>query len=323
MLRSLSLAALLLALGAGAAPARVAGGTPVAFVALEKDAQLVGVDLTERRVVARIAVPAGPRNITTTGDHRHLLVASPRARTVTLVDSFARRVVKTFRGFGRPIDVAVRGSHAFVTDARRNELVVIDLDRRRIAARIRVPRRPQNVDVGDVALVTHGIATWYVTVLYLSLRGWSHVRLGRVLVPVPGAGDVSRRPDSANAYVILARSGSVAAIDWASKVAFWASGGAAQGFVQNIAFDYFNGNRVWVSNPFAGEVFSLSSRTGRQLRRLRGCPGAGPIVLGGEASVLASCRDAGALAIWDTRTWKRTLVPVGDAPHGVAVAVVP
>lgn len=93
--------------------------------------------------------------------------------------------------------------------------------------------------------------------------------------------------------------------------------------MQNVQFDYFHGNRVWVSNPFAGEVFSLSSRTGRQLRRLRGCPGAGPIALGGQAWLVATCRDAGALAIWDTRTWRRTLVSVGDRPNGVAVAVVP
>lgn len=197
MLRALSLAALLLALGAGAAPARVAGGTVVAFVALETTSQLVAVDLTERRVVARIPVPAGPRNVTAAGDLRQLLVTSPSTGKVALVDAYEGRVATVVGGVGRPLDVAVRGDRAFVTDARRNELVVLDLDRRRIAARVRVPRRPQNVDVGDVALVTHGVATWYVTVVYPSRRGWSHAPLGRVPVPGPGALDVSRQPDSA------------------------------------------------------------------------------------------------------------------------------
>jgi DNA-binding beta-propeller fold protein YncE len=259
-----------------------------------------------------------------TGELRHVLVTSPPTGTVTIVDSFTGRVVKTFRGFGRPLDVAVDASHAFVTDSRLNQLVVIDLDRRRIAARIRVPRRPQNVAVGDVALVTHASPIAKLTVVELRRPGGprrSSIH-GLSVSAEGGPNEVSTQPDSAYAYVTGHRSGGAAGIDWGRGgiPRWWREVGVR---VEHVAFDYFHGRRVWVSDSARGEVLALSSETGRVLRRLGGCLGAGPIALGGQAWVVATCRDARALAIWDTRTWKRTLVPVGDKPHGVAVPVLP
>jgi len=324
VLRTLILAALLLALGAGSAPARDSGGTEVAFVAVERTSQLVAVDLTTNRIVRRVAVPKGPTTVAVTGDARYLLVTSPAARSVTLVDSFTGRVVKRFAGFGRPLDVAVEGKHAFVTDARWNFLVIIDLDSRLCCARVVVPRRPQSIAVGDVALITHSPPNPYLTVIELgatgSLRpGWRP----RLAVPaVRGANDITEQPDTAYAYVTGRRSGGVAGIDWGRGgiPRWWRKVGV---LVEHVAFDYFHGRRVWASDSARGEVLALSSETGRVLRRLRGCPGAGPIAFGGQVWIAATCRDADALAIWDTRTWKRTLVPVGGRPHGVAVAVVP
>jgi DNA-binding beta-propeller fold protein YncE len=324
VLRTLILAALLLALGAGSAPARDSGGTTVAFVAVEKMSQLVAVDLTTKRIVRRIPVPKGPTTVDATGDARYLLVTSPPARSVTLVDSFTSRVVKRFAGFGRPLDVAVEGKHAFVTDARWNFLVIIDLDLRLCCARFVVPRRPQSIAVGDVALITHSPPNPYLTVVELGAPG--PLRPGwrpRLAVPaVRGANDITEQPDSAYAYVTGRRSGGVAGIDWGRGgiPRWWRKVGV---LVEHVAFDYFHGRRVWASDSARGEVLALSSETGRVLRRLRGCPGAGPIAFGGGAWIAATCRDANALAVWNTRTWKRTLVRVGGRPHGVAVAVVP
>jgi DNA-binding beta-propeller fold protein YncE len=258
-------------------------------------------------VLGRVAVPAAPRNVTATGDLRYLLVTSPQARTVSLVDSYTMRVVKVFRGFGRPLDVAVESWNAYVTDARRNELVVIDLVRRRIASRI----------------VTHAPPNPYLTVVELGTPGPLRETVSRQAVPaVGGANDVSEQPDTAYAYVTGRRSGGVAGIDWGvGRPRWWRKVGS---LVQHVAFDYVHGRRVWASDAARGEVLALSSETGRVLRRLGGCPGAGPIAMvPGFPSVVATCRDANALAIWDTRTGSRTLVPVGGRPHGVAVAVVP
>lgn len=298
-----------------------AGGTAVAFVAAEQASQLVAVDLTTGRVVGRIRMPSGPRNVAATGDLRFLLVTSPRAGTVTVVDSFTQRIVKTFRGFGHPNDVAVESNYAYVTDSRRGQLVVIELARRRIVARVGVGRQPVSVAVGDVALVTHRPPNPYLTVVDLRRPRTPRVS-GRLAVPAEGgARDISEQADSANAYVTGCSSGGVGGIDWGNgRVLWWRKVG---GSVRDVAFDYFHGRRVWVSDVHAGEVIALSSDKGRVLRRLRGCPGAGPIAFGGAAWVAASCRNARALAVWDTRRWRRTLVAVGGNPYGVAVAVVP
>lgn len=322
MLRTLIVALVVLGLGAGAAPARDAGGTVVAFVALEDSDELVAVELTTRRIVERIRVPDGPRNVTTSGDLRYVLVTSPPAGTVTLLDGFTGRVLKRFASFGRPLDVTVEGDRAYVTDARRNQLVIASLSLRRIRARVQVSSRPHSVAVGDVALVTHSIPENFLTIVYLGrTSGRGPVRLGRMRVRAVGLGDVSEQPDSAHAYVTLTKSAGVAAIDWGERRPRWSHYEGA--IVRDVQFDYGHGRRVWASNPVRGEIFSLSSRTGRPLRRLRGCPGAGPIAFGGQAWIVATCRDEEALAIWSTRTWTRTLVPLGGRPHGVAVAVVP
>jgi DNA-binding beta-propeller fold protein YncE len=324
VLRALILSTLVLALGAGAAPARVAGGTPVAFVAVERSSQLVAVDLTTKRVVTRIPVAAGPTNVSVDRSLRHLLVVSPPARSVTLIDSFTGRNLIRFAHFGRPLDVAVEGRYAYVTDARWNFLWILDLELRRGYANVVVPRRPQSIAVSEVALVAHARPKPYLTMIDLGKPG--PLRPGwrpRLSVPAEGgARDVAVEPDSPHAYVTGRRSGGVAKIDWnrGGLPLWWRKVGAR---VEHLAFDGFHGRRVWASDGTRGEVLALSGETGRVLRRLRGCPGAGPLALGGQAWLVATCRDAGTLAIWDTRTWKRTLVPVGERPHGVAVAVVP
>jgi hypothetical protein len=325
VLRTLILAALLLALGAGSAPARDSGGTPVAFVAVEKGSQLVAVDLTTQRVVDRIKVPRGPRNVAASGDLRYLLVTSPQSGTVTLLDSYTGRIVKTFAGFGRPLDVDVglQGQHAFVTDAGSNFLVIIDLALRSVVMRVVVPRRPQNVAAGDVALVTHSPPIGKLTVVQLGAPGPLRPSINRfAITAVRGANNVTEQADSAYAYVTGRRSGGVAGIDWGrgGMPRWWRKVGV---LVEHVAFDYFHGRRVWASDSARDQALALSSETGRVLRRLTGCPGAGPIAFGGQAWIVASCRDENALGIWNTRTWKRTLVPVGGRPHGVAVAVVP
>jgi hypothetical protein len=326
VLRTLTLAALLLAVAAGSAPARESGGTVVAFVAVPESSRLVAVDLTTERVVDRITVPPKPRNVAASVDLRYLLVTSPASGTVTMLDSFTGRVVKTFAGFGRPLDVDVglEGHHAFVTDSRTNFLAIVDLAFRSCCTRVVVPRRPQSVAAGDVALVTHAPPNPALTVIGLGAPGplrpsWNP----RLEVPAEGgARDIVEQPDSAYAYVTGRRSGRVAKIDWGrgGLPMWWRTVGSR---IEHVAFDYFHGRRVWVSDRARGEVLALSSETGRVLRRLRGCPGAGPIAFGGQAWIVATCRDADALAIWSTRTWTRTLVPLGGRPHGVAVAVVP
>jgi hypothetical protein len=319
VLRSLILAAVVAVPASGAA-ASPRGGTPAVFVSAERASQLVGVNLDTGRVIARIRVPAGPHNVTSYLA-RYVLLTSPPAGAVTLVDAFSRRVVKVWWGFGSPHDIEVEGRYAYVTDEARGQLVVINLVARKIAARVDVGRRPHDVAVGDVALVTHGPENPDLTMVDVS-RPHAPQVVGRLAAPAEGgAHDISEQPDSANAYLTVWGSGGVGAIDWGhERVLWWRRVGV---LVHHVVFDYYHGRRLWVTDHETGELFALSSRNGRVLRRLRGCPGAHHVAFVGTAWVTVACHDADALAIWSQRNWERRLVRVGDGPHGVAEVVLP
>ena len=319
MLRALIVAAVSAALCAGGASARTGGGAPTAFATLERSSQVVGVDLGSGRIVARIRVPAGPRDVASYGA-RHLLVTSPRAGAVTLIDTFEARVLHVWRGFGRPTNVATNGAFAYVTDEARNQLAIIDLATWKLTGRVAIRPTPRDVAVGDAALLTHADASSNLTVAELT---WNH---GRVLrfrhFPAGGsATEISRQADSAYAYVTYSRSGTVGALDWGTETLRWKRTVGTE--LSAIAVDDYQGFRLWVADRATGSVLFLSARDGRVLRRLRGCSGAKGVTFVGTAWVAASCPGANALAIWRQRTWERRLVHVGGRPVGVAEVVLP
>jgi DNA-binding beta-propeller fold protein YncE len=318
VLRALIAASLALALCAGGASARTVGGTPVAFVSVERASQLVGVDLTTGRVAARIRVPTGPHNVTSYSA-RFVLVTSPPAGAVTVVDAFTRRVVKIWRGFGYPHDVEVVGRFAYVTDEARGQLAVLDLRLRRLVAKVAVGSRPHDVAVGDFAWVTQGPRDESLTGVDLSNPRRPRV-IGRFDARGP-AHDITRQPDSENVYVTYWSSGAVAGLDLGRQRLLWRR--SVGSLIHHVVFDYYNGQRLWVTDHEAGDLLALASRTGRLIRRLRGCSGAHHVAFVGTAWVVAACHDADALAVWNQRNWQRRLVPVGDGPHGVAEVVLP
>jgi DNA-binding beta-propeller fold protein YncE len=317
VLRAVILAAALLLVLVPAASSAPAGGTAVAFVSVEDDDRLVAVDLTSGRILARIPVPDGPRNVAESGA-RWILVTSPPAGAVTLVDGFSQEVVKVFRGFGYPHDVEVEGARAYVTDETRGQLVVISLPAQRILARIPVGPRPHDVAVSDVALVTHGSSHPDLTMVDVNLGRKRGIR--RLAVGGP-AHDISKQPDSANVYVTYWNRGSVGAVDWGRGRLLWRA--RIGTLVRHVQFDYFHGRRLWATDHTSGRSYLISARNGRVLRTLTGCPGAQHLAMGGTAWVAVACHEAGALAIHDARTWRRKLVRVGAGAHGVAVAVLP
>jgi len=304
---------------AGGASARAQGGTPAAFVTVERSSQLVGVDLTTGKIVARIRVPAGPRDVAAYGA-RYVLVASPRAGAVSLVDAFRARVLKVWRRFGRPVSVDTNGAYAYVADSARSELAIIHLATRRVTGRVAVRPEPHDIAVGDSVLVTHSTANGNLTVAELS---WNRGRVLRFHHFSAGgaARDISSQPDSAYAYVTYANSGIVGGLDWGTEGLRWQRDVGEE--VAAVAVDYYRGKRLWITDREAGTVLAVASDDGSVLRRLRGCPGAHGVAFVGAAWVAAACSDADALAFWSQRTWERRLVRVGARPHGVAEVVLP
>jgi YVTN family beta-propeller protein len=212
--------------------------------------------------------------------------------------------------------VEVEGERAYVTDEARGRLVVIDLQTRRVVARIAVGANPHDVAVGDVALVTHGPENPALT--RVDLRRLRAV--GRVAVGGP-AHDISEQPDSANVYVTYWDEGAVGGVDWGRGRVLWKR--PIGTLVHHVQVDHFRGWRLWATDHRRGRSYLLSARNGRVLRTLAGCPGAHHIAFGGTAWVVVACHDADTLAVYRTGSWRRSLVRAGGGPHGVAVAVVP
>ena len=314
MLRALILTAATMLLVAGSAGARPAGGTPVAFVAVPQRDEVVAVELGSSLVIGRVAVPRGPTAVAwfhdTARGRPYVLVTSPAAGAVTLVDAVSRRVVHVWRGLGSPRDVAVAGSRAYVTDARGGRLLVIAPRTRRIIRQVRVGTGAGGVAAADRALVARGSTLVVADVGRRRVEG----------LALPGeAVDVAGRPDTAEAFVALRPSGRLARVDWGLR--------RIQALVRvaerpvALAFDVYAGDRLWVADAQGGGVVLVRARDGRVVRRLGGCGGASSVALGGTAWVVASCADG--VAFWHTRDWRRRFVRLGSPASGVDVAVLP
>src|SRR5687767_14832786 len=83
----------------GATAARPEGGTLVAFAAAESEDRLIVVQPITGQIFARIRVPDGPHNVASSPNGGVVLVTSPPAGRVTLVDGRTYRVLKTLGGF--------------------------------------------------------------------------------------------------------------------------------------------------------------------------------------------------------------------------------
>lgn len=324
------LAAGLVALAASAAHAEPLGGTPVAYVSVRGTAQVVGIDLGQGRVIARIRVPPGPAAIASSNDLRQLLVASPSAGKVTLIDAFARTVVKVFSGFGRPSGVAFapggdalgHSRYAYVTDERRGRLVVIDLRRLAVVGRVPVAPRPHGLVVGDLIWVTHGTGAPFVTALASNVP-----TRPRIVARIPAGGAALAIVVEVDSITVdLAYTmGLVGAVDTGTGLRHWRRrvGTGAYGLAADYRGQPLGGQRLlWVTSPRDGTAILLAAARGRRLRTLTGCPGAHGVSRVG-AWLAVACSRAGSVAVYDTQTWERTIVPVGRDPEGVAEIVAP
>jgi DNA-binding beta-propeller fold protein YncE len=140
-------------LAAPASRRALAGGaSPLVLATADLEAHVVVLDAVRGRVLRRIRTPAYPRSIETVGTRA--VVAHSELGLVTVLDS--HRVLHTIRGFREPRYTAAHpdGRHAYVTDAARGEVVLLDTLTGRIRARTAVgpAARHLSLDAGTSAL---------------------------------------------------------------------------------------------------------------------------------------------------------------------------
>jgi hypothetical protein len=173
---------------------------PVVLVTADEESRLVAVDLATGRVLRHVPTLAFPRSIETVGETA--VVAHTEAGAVSLVRDFG--VVRVLRGFVEPRYTAAHpdGSHAYVTDAARGEVVVLDVLRGRVVARERVGTHARHIAIspsGRTLWVALGSKADEVAIVDLSSR--AHPRLARTFRPPFRAHDVAWAPDGRHVWV--------------------------------------------------------------------------------------------------------------------------
>ena len=142
------LAASASALVAPSALAGTFGGTPVALVTADLESQLVALRLPGLQLLRTIPTLELPRAIERVGPTA--VVTHPELGAVTIVDGATLRVRTVLRDFGEPRYAAAShdGRYGFVSDAGSREVVVVDVLRGAVVARVGVggPARHISLD---------------------------------------------------------------------------------------------------------------------------------------------------------------------------------
>jgi DNA-binding beta-propeller fold protein YncE len=182
--------------------AAASGGTPLVLVTADLESRVVALHAVSGHIVEAIPTLAYPRSIEAVGDAA--VVAHSDIGVVSIVDVLSLRVAHVLRGFAEPRYTAGHpdGRHAYVTDAKRGELVALDLHRGRVVGRVEVGALARHVTIdprGRTAWVALGSKAEEVAVVDLPVPGRPQLR-GRFRPPFR-AHDVACAPDGRHLWV--------------------------------------------------------------------------------------------------------------------------
>ena len=178
------------------------GGTAVALVTADLESRLVAIELATGRRVKTIPTLPDPRAIERVGGVA--VVAHTEQGALTLVDAATLRVRRVLRGFAelRYAVASPEGRYAYVTDSGSGEVVVVDVVRGRVVARVRVggPARHLSLSPSGRRLWT-ALGTKARQVAALDVRDPLRPRLARRFTPPWLAHDVGFAPSGGRVWV--------------------------------------------------------------------------------------------------------------------------
>jgi DNA-binding beta-propeller fold protein YncE len=232
----------------------------VALATADLESRVVAVDLRSGRVLGHIATRAFPRSIERVGSSS-AVVCHSELGLVSVLDVPSLAVRHVVGGFGEPRYVAAHpdGRHAYVTDARRGDVALLDTRSGRVLAREPVGPLARHISLDRVARrlwVALGSKAREVAVVDVSsLRP----RLVRRFAPPFLAHDVGFAPDRRHGWVTGGEGRSLAVYDLGSGrvVATPAAGWPPQ----HVTFD---SDRAYVTSGWSGSL-QVHALGGRQL----------------------------------------------------------
>jgi hypothetical protein len=238
------------AVGLALAPRALAKNAPLALVTADLESQLVVVTLANGHPVTTIRTEAFPRSVENVGGVA--VVAHSDIGVVSIVTPFVR--TRVLHGFGEPRYTAADPDqrHAYVTDAKTGELVVIDVVRAAVVRRIAIGAHARHLSYRNgVVWVALGSKAERIAV---ADRGRVHT-----FAPPFLAHDVGLAPDGRHAWVTSGDRERVAIYDRGRLVrtidADWPP--------QHVTF---SAGRAYVTSGWSGTV-RVYTLDGRELRR--------------------------------------------------------
>ncbi|MFL5925841.1 MAG: YncE family protein [Gaiellaceae bacterium] len=251
------------AAGLALAPRALAELAPrrVALVTADLEHRLVVVDLASGRVLRHLATLDRPRSIETVG--AFAVVAHSEIGAITIVRAETLRVRHVLEGFGEPRYTAAHpdGRHAYVTDAKRGEVICLDVIRGRVLSRTQVGDLARHVSIDPSARrlwVALGAKAELIAVVDVSRR--DRPRLVRRIRPPFLAHDVGFAPDGRRIWVSSGDENRLAIYD--RRTGRMLASPAADLPPQHITF---RGDLAFVTSGESGTL-RVHGRDGRELR---------------------------------------------------------
>jgi hypothetical protein len=180
----------------------VGSGVELALVTADEEARLVAVELLGGRVHGYVRTLPKPRSIEAVGPMA--VVAHSELGALTLVRSSTLDVEHVLRGLGEPRYTVGHpdGRHAYVTDASRGEIVVVDVLRGRLVGRASVGALARHLTIdpsGRRLWIALGAKADQIAVVDIARA--ARPRLLRHFRPPFLAHDVGWTPDRARVWV--------------------------------------------------------------------------------------------------------------------------
>jgi len=173
----------------------------VVLATADLEARVVAVDLGSGRVLRRIRTHAYPRSIETVG--ATAVVCHSELGIVSVLDARSLSVVHVLRGFAEPRYTAAHpdGRHAYVTDAERGEVVLLDVLEGRVLGRERVGALARHITIDPNARrLWIALGSKAREIALVALDG-AKPRLMRTFSPPSRGHDVGFAPDGRHAWV--------------------------------------------------------------------------------------------------------------------------
>jgi DNA-binding beta-propeller fold protein YncE len=307
---------LLALLGATAARAHVAGGTPVALVTAESENEVLAVSLPDGKVLRRVhlsdpeAIAAEPNG--------EAVVVSPEG-SVTLLDWRSLKVLAVLRGFHSPQVAAITpdGEWVYVTDSATGELSVIELLTRRVVDRIFVGAGAHHLAISpnfQRAWVALGETARTIVVLDTSRANRPRV-IGRIH-PKTAAHDLVFAPDGRTVWASSASAQYVSVMN--------ANGGRLLATIpagpgpQHIAFGAYARAPAFITSGYGSTLEAVNVTTRKVLRSVAVPYGSFNVATAGGFVVTSSLLDGAVTEFTDSlHRWMDVTV----APHARDIAI--